>query len=207
VIKLFRVLRNILMGRPQPPALPEERYPRDATGRPDLSRFDKPLSAYAAYLEDYHASLGAHRSRDATWQAYAYRKGVIGQWGIIARGPQEGLSYVLRLLKHRLPEARAAGASIFNEWSAGDTLTPHLLEAFETEDDIETLSVLADALARRKALPAIPRMAALLRDPASANGDLDWSMMEALSTISGENFRADPDPKAAAERWLRAQGY
>ena len=200
-------LRKLLFGAQRPPILEEERYPRWPNGRPDLSYFRKPLLYYTDYFEDYLTSLGPDGPREPEWQSYAYRKGVLGEWGIIACGPGEGLPYVLKLLRHRLPEARVAAASIMNEWSTSDALTPHLLSAFETERDIETLSVLADALARRKETKAIPRMALLLRNPASLQGDLDWSMMEALGTISGQNFRNDTDPKRAAERWLQENGY
>ena len=72
-------------------------------------------------------------------------------------------------------------------------------------DDIETLSTLAAALGRMKARAALPRLAALLRAPNSDEGDLSWSVIEAVGEIAGRDFRSAPDPKRATDHWLREQ--
>lgn len=204
--RFFRIVRDILNDPRQPPALEEELYPRDAMGRPDLQRFTKPLSHYISYMEDYHKALGATGPADAAWQSFAYRKGVLAQWGIIAKGPSEALPYVLGLLESPLPEGRSAAAGILGEWQKDPTFIPHLVSALERDDDIETLSTLAGTLGRLKARAALPRLAALLRAPNSDEGDLSWSVMEAVSAIAGKDFISTPDPKQATDDWLREQG-
>ena len=204
--RFFRIVRNIFIDPRDAPALEEESYPRDSMGRPDLRRFTKPLSHYIGYMEDYHKSLEASGPTDSAWQSHAYRKGVLAQWGFIAKGPSEALPYVVDLLEHPLPEARSAAAGILGEWKTDPAFIPHLVSALEKEDDIETLSTLAGALGRLKARAALPRLAALLRAPNADEGDLSWSVIEAVSAIAGRDFMSTADPKAATENWLGEQG-
>ncbi|MEX2285145.1 MAG: HEAT repeat domain-containing protein [Gemmatimonadota bacterium] len=205
--RILRMLRDFLFGRPKLPALEEETYPRDAAGRPDLKRFTRPLAHYTGYIDEYLVSLGTSGPTDPAWQSFAYRKSVLGQWGIIARGPSQALPYVLRLLTNPIPEGRSAAAGILDAWAADITLVPRLIGALENEDDIETLSILAGTLGRLGARAALPRLAELLRSPNSDHGDLSGSMIEAVSAIAREDFTADADPKRAADQWLREQGY
>ena len=128
------------------------------------------------------------------------------QWGMIAKGPSEALPYVLGLLERPLPEARSAAAGIIGEWKMDPTFIPHLVSALEREDDIETLSTLADVLGRLKARAALPRLAGLLRAPNSDEGDLSWSVIEAVSAIAGRDFMSTADPKRATDNWLAEQG-
>lgn len=165
---LLRRLRLAFLGPPSPPALEEERFPRDAVGRPDLTRFTRPLDHYIGYVEAYLTSLdpnaptatGAESWRhNRAWQSYAYRKGVLGQWGLIARGPAEALPYVLGLLRHKIPEARSSGAGVLEAWTDA-TPHPDLVlhvraaaerEANAEEPDPETLSILRGLLERLEA--------------------------------------------------------
>ena len=204
--RFFRIVRNIFIDPRDPPVLEEESYPRDSMGRPELKRFTKPLSHYIGYMEDYHQALGPAGPTDPAWQSFAYRKGVLAQWGMIAKGPSEALPYVLGLLESPLPEARSAAAGIIGEWRKDDSFIPHLVSALEKEDDIETLSTLAGALGRLKARAALPRLAALLRAPNSDEGDLSWSVIEAVSAIAGRDFMSTADPKRATDNWLAEQG-
>ena len=131
--RFSRIVRDIFTGPPKPPALEEESYPRDKMGRPDLRRFTKPLSHYVSYMEDYHKSLGPTGPGDPVWQSFAYRKGVLAQWGIIAKGPSEALPYVVGLLENPLPEARSAAAGILGEWKTAASFIPDLVSALERE--------------------------------------------------------------------------
>ncbi len=216
----LRWLRRILFGDPSPQPLEEERYPRDAKGRPDLTRFTRSAAHYAGYIDDYLTSLDSRaasqsRAQPATpeWQAYAYRKGVLGQWGLIARGPVDALPVVLQLLRDPLPEGRQAGAGVLDAWSreSRDFATPALTAAereLEGPDtDIETLGILLGLLGRARSEAALPLLARVLRAPESSTGDLDWSAVEALEDFAGQPFTRDPDPKQAAERWLRERGF
>jgi hypothetical protein len=221
---LLRWLRIVFLGPVRPPLLEEERFPRDASGRPDLTRFVRPLDHYIGYLDAYLESLrtdarptggAAQRPHtDSAWQAYAYRKGVLGQWGLIARGPGEALPYVITLLGHPLPEARQAGAGVLDAWVgaqphpnlAAYALTAAEREASAPERDAETLSVLVELLGRIKSVESLPLLARVLRAPESRAGDVDVAAAQAVGAIAGESFEPANDPRAAADRWLRARG-
>ncbi|MGH7555515.1 MAG: hypothetical protein ACREMQ_21150, partial [Longimicrobiales bacterium] len=170
---------------------------------------------YAGYIEDYLKSLEARPGVNpptAEWQAYAYRKGVFGQWGLIARGPAEALPAVLRLLQHPVAEARQAGAGVLEAWTgeSGDLEAPALAAAERElsgpDTDIETLSTLLGILGRARSEAALPLLAGVLRAPESSVGDLDWSAVEALQAIAGQRFVHESDPKQAADQWLRERG-
>jgi hypothetical protein len=216
---VLRWLKRIFLGADRPPRLEEERFPRDAAGRPDLTRFTRSVAHYTGYIEDYLVSLesptdsrSGGRPRTSEWQAYAYRKGVLGQWGLIARGPAEALPTVLRLLQHPVAEARQAGAGVLDGWigESGELEAPALAAAERElrgpDTDIETLAVLLGVLARARSEAALPLLARVLRAPESSAGDLDWSAVEALGAIAGQRFVRESDPRHAAERWLRERG-
>lgn len=215
----LRWLQRIFLGGETLPTLEEERFPRDAAGRPDLARFTQPVAHYSNYIEEYLASLDSrltsqNRRHPATsaWQSYAYRKGVLGQWGLIARGPAEALPVVLRFLQHPLAEGRQAGAGVLEAWTRehGDfeaiALAAAERELGSPEPDIETLAVLFGVLARARSESALPLLARVLRAPESSVGDLDWSAVEAVETIAGQRFKQEANPKQAAESWLRERG-
>ena len=211
---VLRRLRSVLIGADQPPELEESRYPRNASGAPDLACFTRPVEHYERYITDYLESLESPKGTLANreWQTYAYQKYVFGQWGLIARGPAEALPTVLRLLRHRIPEGRQAASGVLDAWS--DARTPveaPLLAAAERElagpeTDIETLSTLIGILGRERSEAALPLLARVLRDPGSSNGDVDWCAIEAIGDIARRKFVKEPEPKQAAERWLQQRG-
>ncbi|MGH7468905.1 MAG: hypothetical protein ACRENP_13185 [Longimicrobiales bacterium] len=216
---VLRWLKLIFLGPEKPPRLEEERFPLDARGRPDLARFTRSVDHYAGYIEDYLAALDSRgNSRNpaqphtSEWQAWSYRKGVFGQWGLIARGPADALPVVLQLLRHPVAEGRQAGAGVLSAWPPGSgEFESAALAAAEREEaspdtDIETLGVLLDMLARARSDAALPLMARVLRDPKSSTGDLDWSAIEALEVFAGQRFTKEPEPKQAAEQWLQERG-
>jgi hypothetical protein len=217
--RLLDWLRELLLGPPQPPGLEEERYPRDTMGRPDLSRFVHPASHYAGYVDEYLATLRPAASRgkgnDPAGRSYAYRKGVLGQWGLIARGPSESLLFVVRLLNDALPEARQTAAGVLDWWignGADGEIEAHALaaaerEAAQREPDIEALSGLIGILGRMRSQQALPILARVLRTPSASTGDLDWSAADAVAAIAGEAFDRATDRRVAADRWLRARGF
>ena len=137
---------------------------------------------------------------------------MLGQWGLIARGPSEALPTVLRLLQHRLPEGRQAAAGVLGAWAGrGTALGEAVLAAAEKElagpdTDIETLSTLIGILGREQSEAALPLLARVLRDPNSKNGDVDWCAIEAIGDIAGQKFVNEPQPKQAAARWLEQRG-
>ena len=187
--------------------LEEDAYPRDAKGRIDLSRFTKPLAHYVAYFDAYLVSFGPQGNRSREAQELAYRKNVYAQWGLIAKGPQEALPYVMQLLAHSESEARAAAAGVLDAWVEGNpTLAPSLLAAAETEKDPETLSILISAIARTRTKSALPLLGRILRDPASRNGDVHWAVVEAVAKFARRRFELSEDGLRAADAWLREQG-
>jgi hypothetical protein len=212
-------LRYIVLGAEKPPPLEEDSFPRDTAGQPDLTRFTRPVAQYAGYIQEYLVSLSSpapRRSgppRSSEWQSYAYRKGVLGQWGLIARGPAESLPAVLELLRHPVAEGRQAGAGVLEHWTREnrDLEAPVLAlaqrELDRPDSDIETLSVLMGVLGRMRSEAALPLVSRVLRAPESSVGDLDWSAIEALQDITGQRFVNESNPKQAADRWLRERGF
>jgi hypothetical protein len=209
---VLRWLASLFRGAPAPPRLEEERFPRDAAGRPYLTCFTRPANYYQGYIDDYLESLGSPKP-SFEWQAHAYRKGVLGQWGLIARGPGEAFPFVHRLLRHPVAEARQAGVAVLDAWARdGGNFEVAALSAAEQElaapsqTDIQTLTALLGMLGRVRSKSALPLIARVLRAPNSAMGDLDRSAIEALESISGEQFSQQSEPKHAAELWLRERG-
>ena len=212
---MFRRLRELLLGPPGPPRLEEERYPRDSMGRPDLTRFVRPAEHYAGYIDEYLSTLRPSAGpRSAEWLTYAYRKGVLGEWGLIARGPSESLPFVVRLLGDSLPEGRQMAAGVLEAWVNADgneAIEAHALAAAEREaalddPDIEALSGFVGILGRTRSQRALPLLARLLRMPSASTGDLDWATAEAIAEIAGKTFDRSGDRREAAERWLHSQG-
>jgi hypothetical protein len=187
--------------------LEEESYPRDAMGRPELSRFTKPVAHYASYFDDYLASLGPQGPASSTAQQLAYRKSVLAQWGLIAKGPRDALPYVKRLLARAEPEARSAAAAVLEAWTGrGSAFVPELLAAAASETDPETLSTLISALAAAHTQSALPLFGRILRDPASRHGDVHWAAVEGLGRIAGRRFELSEEGLRDADAWLREHG-
>jgi HEAT repeat protein len=183
----------------------EDAYPRNAKGGIDLSHFTKPLAHYVAYFDEYLVSLGPQGTSSRPAQELAYRKSVYAQWGLLAKGPDEALPYVMQLLAHPEPEARSAAAGVLEQWSDDEALVPALLAAAEVEKDPQTLSTLISALARTRTRSALPLLGRILRDPASRNGDVHWDVVDALGKIAGRRFELSEEGLRAADAWLREQ--
>jgi hypothetical protein len=216
---VLRWLRYTFIGAEKPPNLEEAHYPRDGEGAPDLTRFVRPVEHYARYIDEYLESLDSPRVAPrgapplaSEGQGYDYQKYVLGQWGLIARGPSEALPTVLRLLQHRIPEGRQAAAGVLGAWAdRGTAIEEVMLASAERElagpaADIETLSTLIGILGRARSEASLPLLARVLRDPNSSNGDVDWCAIEAIGEIAGRKFVEGPDAKQAAERWLQQRG-
>ena len=176
-------------------------------GRPDLSRFTKPVAHYAAYFDEYLASLGPQGPASSTAQRLAYRKGVLAQWGLIAKGPRDALPYVKRLLARSEPESRSAAAAVLEAWTGRDSsFAPDLLAVAEGETNPETLSTLISALAAARTRSALPLFGRILRDPRSRDGDVHWAVVEGLAKMAGKPFELSEDGLRDADAWLREQG-
>jgi len=216
VDNILRWLRDFLIGAEKPPPdLEEAHYPRDASGAPDLTRFTKSVEHYARYIRDYLESLESPRGARPPaqeWQAYEYQKYVLGQWGLIARGPSQALPTVMRLLQHRIPEGRQAASAVLGAWAdRGAALEEPMLAAADKElvspdPDIETLSMLIGMLGRERSEASLPLLARVLRDPNSRNGDIDRCAIEAIGDIAGRKFIDASEPEQATERWLQQRG-
>jgi hypothetical protein len=207
VSSVLRWLLDLVIGGRDSHTLEEETYPRDAMGRPELSRFTKPVSHYATYFDEYLTSLGPNGPASSDARALAYRKGVLAQWGLIAKGPREALPYVRQLLAHTEPEARSAAAGVMEAWAGHDSpFVSDLLAAADVETDAEAFATLISALARARTRRALPLLARILRDPRSRNGDVHWAVVEALGEIAGQRFEISEEGLRAADVWLRDQG-
>ena len=137
---------------------------------------------------------------------------MLGQWGLIACGPERALPTVLRLLQHKVAEGRQAASGVLEHWTDnGAELGVPVLAAAEkelasAETDIETLSILVGILGRIRYEAGLQLLARVLRDPNSRNGDLDWCAIEAIGDISRQKFVKQSEPREAAARWLQERG-
>jgi len=222
LLKALNWLRTLLFSSPAPCVLEEQRFPRGTDGAPDLACFTRPVDHYIAYIEDYLMSLEPSTSvatllpktNSLEGRSHAYQKGVVGQWGLIARGPKDALPYILSLLERRVPEARQAAAAVLEGWLRRGVpvdVSAQILAAAEREGndkraDPESLSALLLVLGRLKHIDALPLFARVLRAPDSRVGDLDWSAAEAIASTAGGAISREGDLRRAADLWLQKRG-
>jgi len=177
----------------------EDRYPKDADGRPDAARYTDPIDYYLAMYERYLAALPHRRGRGINVDR-AFKCRVHAVWGLIAKA-DEAVPHAMALLRHRAPQAREDGAAILGELGRDDAIVDRLLASLGAETDATARDTLVLALGRCRSRRAIPALAAIVRDEA-ADCDTRWTAVESLGRIVGRRFLAQPNPVAAALEWL-----
>ena len=169
-----------------------EQHSVDEQGRPDLSTFHKSAEDYARlHLEGI--------------SEFDFHKRVEGQWGLIARG-QEAVPFLVSLLGHPAPEARADGVS--GHASVGETdpsIQTKLINALERAHTHEERDTLLQALGQMRSKGAVPEIARLIRSP-TTDGDTRRMAVEALGKIARRRFETRRDPVAAAMEYLDQVG-
>lgn len=165
-----------------------ERHPVDSQGRPDLKTFHRHAEAYARlHLEGI--------------STFDFHKRVEGHWGLIAKG-HESVPYLVDLLRHPDPEARADGAWALASVGATDrSIQLSLINVLQSADTHEERDTLLLALGHMRSKDAIPVIARLIRS-GSTDGDTRTMAVQALGKIARRRFDKRPDPLAAAVEYL-----
>lgn len=179
--------------------LKEEKFPRDAMGRPDLSYYTDPLTYYVEMHQQSLASLdGPKQSREDA--ELDYRRRVQAQWGLIAKG-SASIAYALSLLKGKQPEAREDGASILAELGSNESVVNDLIAALESETDTVARDTIVGTLGQIKSRKAVPVLTTMIRDERE-NYDSRLNAVESLGRIVGKRFHEQKNPIQAASVWL-----
>jgi hypothetical protein len=194
-----KIFSAILGLSPKEERLKEDNYPRDKSGKPDLSYYTDSLEYYVEMYEQFlHEFLGPRLPPEQL--RLALKRRANGQWGLIAKGPA-AIPYALKLLKHGEPEAREDGAGIL-EWIGLDGSTAEsLLAALAIETEATARDTMIGTLGTLRSRAAIPALATIIRD-AAINFDTRWTAMESLGEIVGHRFDKGADPIQAAITWL-----
>jgi hypothetical protein len=200
LLMTIRTVLSALLGLlPKQERLKEDNYPRDKSGKPDLSHYTEPLEYYVEMYEQFLSEfLGPRLPQEQLRLALNRRAN--GQWGLIAKGPA-AIPYALKLLKHREPEPREDGAAILG-WIGSETSTAgSLLAALATETETIARDTIIGTLGTLRSRKAIPAMATIIRDT-TMDSDTRWTAMESLGEIVGQRFDNEADPIQAAITWL-----
>ena len=169
----------------------ENAYPVDETGKPDLSYYSDPASYYA----HMHArAMADGRAREA----FALR--VHACWGLIANGA-ESLPYALAMLASGNKDAREDAAAILSEVGKSEAVVRRLVEALNSETEVEARDSLIMALGGLRNRAALPALAKLIEDE-TTDGDTRWTAVEALGKIVRRRFLTQADPVQSALDWI-----
>lgn len=184
--------------------LPEDQYPVDSKGRPDLTYYSESVAHYVDLYQRYLAVIDdSPRDRGDIVDAFALR--VHGTWGLIAKGA-DSIHFAMRLLSDSRPEVRGDGTSILSEIGKNGEIIERLISTLESDSDAESTDTILAALGRMRADEAIPIIARIIRDP-NVDGDTQWTAVESLAEIVRRRFLEEPEPVDAAQEWLEIHGY
>lgn len=182
--------------------LEEDEIPVDARGKPDISRYTKPLDYYIAL---YESSLARPARRDLEQSSFLFRKRVHATWGLLAKG-SSAIPYLLHLMQHTSPDAREDASHLLGELKDQAGVADVLLHHMENETDLVARSAMIDALGKLRYQPAIPALARVI---VTTTGDQDLRLdaADSLSRIVGVNFSESGDAVRSASKWLREHNY
>jgi hypothetical protein len=190
-----------------------DEIPVDASGKPDLCYFTKPLEHYIQVYEGAwkdHESAGKLRWSGepddpnlATIKKLVdikFRKRVHATWGLIAKG-SDAIPYALTMLNSAISDIREDGAGILGAVGREEGVVEALLQSLDTETDVTARDSVILALGELRNRKAIPLLAKFIRNP-ETDGDTQWGAMLSLGRIVRKRFEKKPDPLAAALEWL-----
>lgn len=176
--------------------LKENSYPVDDRGAPDLSYYrDSP-----AYYADMHRQFREATSKRGHDAGLEFGRRVHSCWGLVAQG-QASIPYVLEMLRSDHGDAREDAAGVLAAIGKDPEVERALIQQLRVEDGIVARDGIILALGAMRSRPAIPVLAALIRDE-TTDGDTRWTVMESLARIARRRFDKQPDPIAAAIAWL-----
>ena len=187
--------------------IPEDRIPRDANGKPDLSRYRKPaayyrdlyLSWWPAYLEETDGGKRGGPAGTTYWSRRTH-----GQWGLIARGA-EAVPHAMELLQSANPDFREDGAGILGAIGRDDAVVEALADSIAGDADPQVIDAAVIALGQMRNRAAVPALARLLTD-SGTDGDTADLAARSLGQVVRRRFDRTGDPVGAAREWLRTHG-
>jgi hypothetical protein len=184
--------------------LEEDNISIDARGKPDLSRYTKPL---AHYINLYEASMA--RIPEAEFSEgranLAFRQRVHATWGLRAKGA-EAIPFLLTLVGRKNSDAREDASFLLGELKRTDGIADVLLTQLNKERDLVAQSAMIQALGKLRYQPAVQPMARLILSD-NIDRDIRLDAADSLGRIVKIAFSESDDPLAAAISWLGTQGY
>jgi len=197
--------RNLLFSEPKGKyPLEEDSFPKDKSGKPDLSLYKKPLADYIAM---YEASMAEIPKRELSPDRanLAWRQRVYAVWGFTAKGT-EAIPYLLTLVRHKNPGAREDSAFLLGELKRSEGIADVLTDQLEKETDLVAKTSFILALGSLRYKQAIPTLARLIFDNRT-DPDHRIDAVDSLDKIAKTSFSKSSDPVGAATEWLKASGH
>jgi hypothetical protein len=201
--KHFAKLRQVFLPRPRH-VLEEDNMPIDAHGKPDLSRYTKPL---AYYIGLYEASMTRIPEAEFSEERanLSFRQRVHATWGLRAKGA-EGIPFLLTLVGRKNSDAREDASFLLGELKRTDGIADVFLTQLNNEKDLVVKSAMIQALGKLRYQPAVQAMARLILSD-DIDRDIRLDAADSLGQIVKIPFSESDDPLAAAISWLGTQGY
>jgi len=184
--------------------LEEDKIPVDGHGRPDLSRYSKPL---AHYISLYEASMTRIPAAELSSERanFAFRQRVHATWGLRAKGA-EAIPYLLTLVNRKNPDAREDASFLLGELKRSEGIADVLLAQLKNEEELVAQSVMIQALGKLRYRPAVPALARLILLD-DIDRDIQLDAVDSLGRIMKIDFSESGEPLVAAISWLATQGY
>lgn len=203
IAKHFAKMRQVFLPK-RKFRLEEDNIPIDARGKPNLSRYTKPLDHYISL---YEASLTRIPEAEFSEEQanLAFRQRVHATWGLRAKGA-EAIPFLLTLVGRKNSNAREDASFLLGELKRTDGNADALLTHLNSEKDLVAQSAIIQALGKLGYQPAVQAMARLILSD-KIDRDIRLDAADSLGQIVKIAFFESDDPLAAAISWLGTQGY
>jgi hypothetical protein len=201
--KHFEKMRQVFLPK-RKFRIEEDNIPIDAKGKPELSRYTKPL---AHYISLYEASMARIPEAELSSERanFAFRQRVHATWGLMAKGT-EAIPYLLTLVSRKNSDAREDASFLLGELKRTDGIADVLLAHLNNEKDLVAQSAMIGALGKLRYKPAVHAMARLILSD-DIDRDIRLDAVDSLGRIEKIAFSKSNDPLAAATSWLATEGY
>jgi hypothetical protein len=184
--------------------LEEDNIPIDARGKPDLSRYTKPLAHYISLYEASMTRIPEAELSEARANL-AFRQRVHATWGLRAKGA-EAIPFLLTLVCRKNSDSREDASFLLGEMERTDGIADVLLAQLNNEKDLVAQSAMIQALGKLRYQPAVQAMARLILSH-DVDHDIRLDAADSLGRIVKILFSESDDSLAAAISWLGTQGY
>jgi hypothetical protein len=201
--KHFAKMRQVLLPKHKF-RLEEDNIPIDARGKPDLSRYTKPLAHYISLYEASMTKIAEAEFSDGRANL-AFRQRVHATWGLLAKG-SEAIPFLLTLVGRKDSDAREDASFLLGELKRTDGIADVLLAQLNNEKDLVAQSAMIQALGKLRYQPAAQAMARLILSD-DVDSDIRLDAADSLGRIVKIAFSESGDPLPAAISWLATQGY